>query len=393
MKSLLFSFLFILSANLLSQAPTLYFNFVSHNEPKDSLQKSTQYFQSKAKCIQLANIIKNKNAAWNLGTCDYFVDGAINNDNGQASPNDIFEILSSPTYTSNIEIDPRTKNHLGRNTADAVYLINSCGGFASNNLSGFTYWSSNPMQIDWWQYQNTLTGNIYSNQWKATLIWGGGSPGHINDLNDYGIWKPDTTNNFYVHNPNRNLWFEGNGCAGKLDTLTNEQDIITKLRNIIDSLQNGFLPQNKFYCYTTTLGQDEFGTTLFTKISKVCDSINSWGSAKIQWATLSQKFTAFQNWQTSTSQQYSQWMCGQTVSGVPENTINYFNVSPNPSTGKFKFHFYDESEHYVSIYDLTGKLLSTRVISKEADILFHNLPQGLYFAVIDGNKAIKLIIN
>lgn len=335
MKTLLIliTSLFLCSFVSFSQVPVVYLNFVSHNEPKDSLQKPFEYFQSKNKCIQLANLITNKGAAWNIGTCDFFIDGAINHDSAITNPNDVFESLSN-FPNSNIEIDARTKNHLGRNTADAVSMINSCGGTASNNLSGFTYYSSNLTQLDWYNYQDTLTGNTTGYKWKADVIWGAGSiPAHSHDLNDYGIWKPDTIgtsvasieSSFYMHNPSRNLWYIGNGCTSKLDTLSNEQDFITQLRDLLDSLQNGLFPQNKFYCSTITLGQDEFGPTLFNKIMTICDSVNSWGTAKIQWATLSNKMINFHAWQ-STPNDYSQWLCGQQYSGLDELTTLHKNL-------------------------------------------------------------------
>lgn len=320
------AFLLLGSCHSFGQAPVLYLNFVSHNEPKDSLQNATEYFQSKSKCLQLANLMTNKGAAWNLGTCDFFIDGALNHDSATTNPSDIFEELSGFPFDAHVEIDPRTKNHLGRNPADAVFLINSCGGTASSNLSGFTYYSSNLSQVDWFNYQDTLTGNVFGNKWKADVYWGAGSvPAHSNDLNDFGVWKPDTLGTtvatlesaFYVHNPARSVWYIGNGCTPKLDTMSNEQDFIDQLRNFTDSLQNGLLPQNKFYCATITVGQDEFGPNLFGKMAAICDSVNTWGTTRIQWATLTQKLNAFQAWQSSPDD-YSQWLCGQTVSGINE---------------------------------------------------------------------------
>ena len=404
----------ILSIPLFGQAPVVYINFVSHNEPIDNLQDSLEYFNSKFKCIEMANLIKNKGASWNIGTCDYFIDGAMNHDGAVMNPNDIFETLSSPIYISNIEIDPRTKNHFGRNAADAVSMINSCGGIASSNLSGFTYYSSNLTQIDWFNYQDTLTGNITGYKWKADILWGAGSiPAHQNDLDDYGIWKPDTigTNisnlqsNFYNHNPNRSLWYIGNGCTSKLDTLSNEQDFVlvylslhyllgslSQLRNLVDSIQNGLLPQNKFYSATITCGQDEFGATLFNKIGLICDSINSWGTGKIDWATTSQKFSEFQFWQSNTSLTHSQWLCGQEVTGI-ENISNQESTSPfpNPTKDQFQFNFGDDQKHFISVYSHDGKLLNSQEIQGLEFMDLTYFSPGMYFVIVDNRKTFKMI--
>ncbi len=392
MKSTLLAFIF-LSATLYStaQPPVLYLNFVSHNEPKDSLQQAPQYFQSKNKCIQFANLMLNKGASWNLGTCGFFAEGALNHDNAATNPNDIFETLSGSAYSANVEIDPRTKNQLFHNTADAVYLIDSCGGVASNTLSGFTWYSATPSDIDWMNYDDTLTGNVYGNKWKADLLWGAGSkPAHSNDLEDLGVWKPDTTTNFYGHNPNRSFWYIGNGCSPKLDTLTDEQEIIAQVRGIVDSIQNGLMPASKFYCYTITLGQDEFGPTLFNQVATVCDSVNAWGTSKVIWATINQKFAAFQNWQTSSGLEYSQWLCDGTT-GIDEPDGNTFNFRPNPVSDLVTFRFDTPGMHQVEIYSISGELLLNTTLQSEECLNINMLDSGIYLLVVDHQSTARLI--
>ena len=398
-KILILLLVTLTSLQLFGQAPIVYINFVSHNEPGDNLQDSSAYFASKAKCLQLANLMNNKGASWNLGTCDYFIDGALNYDNAISNANDVFETLSSPIFSTRIEIDPRTKNHLGRNAADAVSMINSCGGSASHNLSGFTYYSPNLSQIDWFNYQDTLTGNITGYKWKADILWGAGSiPAHTMDLDDWGVWKPDTVganiqSSFYTHNPNRSLWYIGNGCLSKLDTLSNEQDFITLLRNFVDSLQNNYLPQNKFYATTITLGQDEFGPTLFNKISTICDSINSWGATKVKWATTSQKFTEFQNWQINTTQEYSQWQCGQATTGSDE--IQKWNIElyPNPTnTGQLNIRSDEVPVEEAVIYSITGEFIKS--IKEPTTLNVSELSSGIYLIKlnVDGRVITKNFI-
>ena len=72
--------------DLNAQAPKLYLNLVSHNEPKDSLQKATEFAKSDYWVRQFAALIRSKGAKWNLQTCDGFLDGAINHYQRNAFP-------------------------------------------------------------------------------------------------------------------------------------------------------------------------------------------------------------------------------------------------------------------------------------------------------------------
>jgi len=286
--------------SILAQTPKLYIHIVSHNEPSDNIESSALTFNKfKNNALQMANIIDSKNVKWNLQTSDGFILGALKYQSAGTSSTDIFETLSNPPYNDNIEIDPRSKNKNGRNIADQWYLLDSCGANPTNHLGGCIYSTTNSIlqPIDWLQYRNPIIGNIYGNSWQCSIITGAGSfPPHTNDLNDFGVFKPDTTNNFYSHNPSKNLWCMGTGCAPLLDSLDNEQDIIDLIQGQVDSIQNGLWPQDKFYVTRIMTNQREYGPLFFQKISKVIDSLNIIPSSKLQWATIGETFTAFQAW-------------------------------------------------------------------------------------------------
>lgn len=68
MKLLRALFLGIMPYYLISQssAPPVYINFVSHNEPGDTLDDSAHYIAMKTKVLTLASIIDSNNAAWKV---------------------------------------------------------------------------------------------------------------------------------------------------------------------------------------------------------------------------------------------------------------------------------------------------------------------------------------
>jgi hypothetical protein len=375
---------------LFSQHPILYVNFVSHNEPYDGLHNTFNYTKQKLLCLQLADMVVAEDARWNLGTCDGFVTGAMNVD-GAAGAN-VFRTLAGATYNGHVEIDPRNKNFT--TIADLVYNLDSVGANPSHNLSGFIWWSSDTAKLpDWFEYQVPDTGITYPGfTWQADIIWGPGSISpHSNDYNDYGVWKPDTVDRFGDHNPDRHLWTIGNGCQPlySLDSAENEQVVIDLLQGVVDSLQNDLWPQDKFYCYTITINQSEFGPMLFGKLQKVMDSLNAIGSDKLAWATLSEKKAAFDIW-AATHADHSQWLCGETMSAVDPGQVQpSLSLFPNPFQSMIRLQSHDGRPHQVSVLNALGQQVFEESLVSELEIETSNWPAGLYWILCDGKWSAK----
>lgn len=403
MRRILILFAIIVGGNIFSQHPILYINFVSHNEPYDNLHQAAKFNAMNPKVLQLASIIDAKGASWNLETCEGYPTAALNL---QGVNSNVFRTITSAPYNDNIEIDPRPKTTFTAsiNIADTYRILDTLGCNPTNILGGFVYSTSDQSQqeIDWYKYQDTITGIAYPwKKWKAQLMWGAGSyTPHTNDLNDYGIWKPDTVSytntfaSFYNHNPDRSVWFISNGCQPlyALDSTENEQTIISDIRSFVANLQNGSLPQNKFYVQTVTINQSHFGPTLFQKITNICDSVNSWGTDKIDWAKLTEKFSLFETWQSSTLQEYSQWLCGQSV-GLETESVNQFNfdVFPNPASTQFTIRFSDNNSHEIKLFDLIGNLILKKQIASGELIQLDGYSKGMYLVNCDGVLSRKIV--
>lgn len=387
--------------SILAQAPKLYIHIVSHNEPTDNLDAfpGTNFNKAKSNALQMATIIDTNDVKWNLQTSDGFILGALQFEAAGTSHTDIFETLANPPYNDNIEIDPRSKNKNGRNIADQWHLLDSCGANPSMNLGGFIWAVCPPAlssSIDWFQYKNPIIGNIYGNSWQCKILSGAGSlSAHCNDLNEFGIFKPLSTTNFYTHDPSpsNNLWCMGVGCAPVLDSLSDEQAIIDLIQGQVDSIQNNIWPANKFYVTRIMTNQREYGPLFFQKLSRVIDSLKLIPSSQLEWATISETFTAFQAWQTSSGLDYSQWLCGQNSVGVDESNFNEtsFQLFPNPTNNSVSIKFNDSKDHIIEIYDLIGNRILSSQIHDEGKINLSNFSQGLYFVNCDGKSIKKLI--
>jgi hypothetical protein len=385
MKKLLTGIFLSASVSIHAQAPVLYIQIVSHNEPSDNMQLPLNYTRAKANMLQMASIVNTKNAKWNVQTSDGFVFGA-RQDQASTSTN-IFSTLAGPPYNDNIEIDPRSKNFPGRNIADQWYLLDSLGANPTTHLGGCIYAVSSPYtmaDIDWLQYRDTIHGLVTPGAWQCSILTGAGSlPAHTNDLSDFGCFKPDTTTNFYQHNPNKNLWCMGVGCAPVLDSLDDEQAIIDLIQGQVDSIQNGLWPANKFYVTRIMTNQREYGPLFFQKIARVIDSLNLIPSTQLKWATIGESFTAFQTWELSSGLDHSQWLCGETLNSVAEAEKNSMHVYPNPASGILNIDLGSTKIKEIQIIDMMGNCVkkeSLDAISSAYQLDISDLAPGLYFA-------------
>jgi len=413
-----------------AQTPKLYLNIVSHNEmnygppnaePYDN-PDGIFYNATKDTLKKIADMIFAKGAKYNLQTNQRFVAAAHLHQAAGTSTADIIEYVNKLGGMSGgvVEIDPRSKTATGHtlNISDVAHMIDSTGAVASKNVGGFIY---KPFPGDWSAYTSTITGAVYNKQWKANIIWGAGTgtplPLHSQDANNYGVWKPKgdvDSLNFYCHDPNQNVWIQGNGCAWVLnDTTTNIQWIIRDIRANATRIVNGTYPANKFYSATVMIGFKHFASAGFRqKLTQIVDSINVMaGQNKIVWATISQKHTAFQAWSTANSITHSQWRCGQTntlsttcaVASVKEfskSGDNLLMVYPNPANNYLEYEWKGKllNETFFYAYDNLGRMISKEAIMEsKGKVSLNNLQNGIYFISISNkeniSRPIKVVIS
>lgn len=374
--------------------PPLYIHFVTHNEPNDQLQIPLNYAIAKNNLLEMARLVDSAGMKWNLQTSDGLVMGALT-DQGSTSSN-IFRTLESAPYSDNIEIDPRYKNMGGRNIADQWYLLDSLGANPTHHLGGCIYSTTNPsvQPIDWEQYRNPVIGNIYGNSWQCILLTGAGSyPPHANDLNDFGIFKPDTATQFYQHNPSRNLWCVGVGCAPVLTDTSNVQEIIDQIQGHVDSIQSGFWPSGKFYVMRIMTNQRDFNSAFFAKLREVMDSLAVLPATHLKWATIGETFTDFQAWQTATSQDYSQWLCGQSMPSSASVSLEdkQWNLFPNPTSDQLTIQSPDSRPQILRLMNASGQVLKQFPIEGVTVFSAGDLPPGVYWLITEDYSRISWI--
>ena len=401
-----------------AQTPKLYVNIVSHNEMTSGItgepyDTSPSFFKATADTARkIADMVYAKGAKWNLETCQKFVFASIAQESAATSTVDVLEYCNKKGGTAGayIEIDPRYKTTSPTYTldiADVAHMIDSTGAVASDNLGGFLCWTQsatpNPfVGQDWTLYQNvTYPGAKFHIPWKAQVMWGpGSSPPHKHDANNYGIWQPTAATDsvsFYSHTASAsNAWLQGNGCSPQVsDTTTNVQWIVRYFRDVVNKINTGAYPSNKFYVASVMTNFKHYASAGFRqKLTTVVDSLNNM-LGTVVWATISQKQVAFNAWRTSSGLAYSQWNCGQApiAVGVQEKTNTKISVYPNPVGSEINISgLYGLNIKKALIYNVLGKLemevfLSGREYEK---INTSELTPGCYFLNID-NQTLKII--
>jgi hypothetical protein len=355
----------------------------------------SEYQTAKSMTLQILNHVNSIGAKWNFQTCSKFVLGALNWDDAATSPTDLLQTLQA---SGRVEIDPRDKRELPiypYNISDVYHLLDSCGVTSTHTVGGFLAYPYN--NEDWTQFRNPKIGAVYGEPWQAEIIWGGGSPGHVQDLNNYGVWKPkdgDSYANLYSHDPNANLWMVGNGCAPVIsDTTTSVQWIVDLINSNAQHALNGDWPSNKFYNLTLMINVRDFDQPGFlTKVQTVLNAIDAQVDAgAMEWAFISEKLSAFETWSQQSNVSYSQWSCEEATTGNQELEADNFHLYPNPGNHEINLLAINKNVSF-QLINSQGKIINFGELKQnsKAVISLENLEAGVYFVKID-TRTIKII--
>jgi hypothetical protein len=387
----------IVKNTVIAQTPKIYVNLGTHNEMLDEHYDTneSEYQTAKTKTLQILNHVNSIGAKWNFQTCSKFVLGALNWDDAATNQTDLLQTLQA---SGRVEIDPRDKRELPDypyNISDVYHLLDSCGVTSTHTVGGFLAYPYN--NEDWTQFRNPKIGAVYGEPWQAEIIWGGGSPGHVQDLNNYGVWKPkngDTYANLYSHDPNANLWMVGNGCAPVIsDSTTSVQWIVDLINSNAEHVLNGDWPSNKFYNLTLMINVRDFDLPGYlTKVQTVLNAIDAQVDAgAMEWAFISEKLDLFQSWSQQSNVPYSQWSCEEATTGNQELEVDNFILYPNPSKDEINLTSLNKNVSF-QLINSQGKIINFGELKQnsKAVISIENLEAGVYFVKIE-TKTIKII--
>lgn len=248
---------YLCNNDLQAQNVPVYIYFGSHNETTDIIYHGLDY-NDEADYNTMRNYVKQvcdtiiaHDARYEMMLESNFILACLQHENACTNPYDLIEWADN---TPQIEVQPHNHfkpfgtNANPYNYADLCYLLDSCGLSSTSEVMGGFIWrnfTSPSVPQDWTQWQTPQPGFTFPDySWQPTLLWGGGSPNHIDDYNAYGIWKPQapTLTGFGTHNPLGSLVNFGTGCGEEFilwDT-TNVVLLAYRIMNFVDSVQVHF---------------------------------------------------------------------------------------------------------------------------------------------------------
>lgn len=399
MKQNLLTFIFLsfIINYSIGQTP-IYLNFVSHNEvsdPYDYVNSSNDYWLVTDVAKEIADTIISRQAKWNVQVDANYIFGNLNHDNAATNPNDFLEWANNSPY-----IDVDGHNHFDAsvnpyNYADLAHLLDSCGVvFSVNEVAGT--WMA-PLET-WTPYQSPVQGYTYTNySYQADLLWGGGTPSHSNDINDFGVWKPTGPNSaleFRTHAPQNHLTYIGSGCKDKiefaLDPLNGEQklttdEIISNLKAMSDYFNSLPSGPNDFYTLNFLINFRDFPQipSFADSIAKIIDGIQPYvDNGKIIWATLADKYNTWYNLHTDPFDHFS-YKCEDTPL-IVEDVFNDddFSVYPNPSQGNIEITCNKKIERMEIIDNIGNTIYNVESPKPNQNKFSFQLSKGIYFIKI-----------
>lgn len=411
------SFLILLGINFLllnttnTQNP-VYFNIISHNEITDSLQYKTNpfhYAYAKSKVKELCDSIISKQAKYNMQLDGNFIIGALNFDDAATSDDDLIEWAHNSPY-----IDVDGHNHFEAsvnpyNYSDLAKLLDSCGVVVTRKVLGSNWGGAQQL---WTQYQSPAPGYTFTGYlWQPEILWGMASPGHTDDLNVFGVWKPASPvskQSFLQHNPNNPLTGIGGGCKDAISYTINPlsgeitlytQEVIDNIKSLVDYIQslppgpNDFYTMNMMINFRDIPRVPNFSDSIITIIEGIQDYVDE---GKIVWATLAEKYDLWYSLHTNPNDFFN-YDCTNIVTETKNNIIEKIaQIYPNPTTGSFNIDFGDAENKTIYIQNIKGQIVySKKSINGKNCAIILKLPKGLYFIEIitrEYTQVQKLII-
>jgi len=222
--------------------PTIYVSIVSHNEAPTSFDDENYFWRYREEVLKLSNMLYEEGVKFNFQSDWDFLLAEIKYDKGNSSTNGK-NLLRYLKEDLGFEIDPHSHEKGGYNYADVAYLIHSLGVEPSNIAGGLVAYPPEESKIEY--FRKTLNGLKFNYSWKAEILWGGSTSGHLNEESLWisGIWRPKDNENFLTHDENF------------IPHIGGYQPTWDGLHRLLQKQQNGELEENKIYTQSIVITQ------------------------------------------------------------------------------------------------------------------------------------------
>lgn len=394
MKLILLSFLFINFSTLaFPQSITpVYLTFTTHNEDAEPYNNFSYYIVRRNYIKQLADSIADKNIKWNFQSDWKFLLAVKNFDTGSVILNTNGKnIIRWLIEDRGVVCDPHSHEANGYNYADVAYLHQQLGITPTKTVGGFLY-----NQIiggnNWENLEAGIYGRMYTSYfWKPDILWGGGTPGHVNDPQNYGAWKPQSMANFYVHDSTKHLTLIGNGCNNKIYDTTLVTTVVRRIRNVMDAIQYGAFPDTGIYTATIHTQIGDLNASQINKVMQFIDSMQTFvAQGKVIWKNIAE---IYEIWNEDYGKKPFWIGCSQlpdlysylNVKVIPEGFYQtpFVNLNMNDTVKILLRNIYSP----YAITDSASTMLDSS--SYTASLVFFRANTGQYYIVVNHRNSIE----
>lgn len=230
MKTLIIFCLISLAA-LNAQGTPVYvvlFTHIEDDSPAGTLgtqQSKDNYMVARSKMIEMANLAKRYNVKWVfqpdwkilLAVLIYEDTAATRLTNGKNFLRYIKEDLG-------VVIDAHSHEGSGYNYTDVAHLLDSLGVGGTTVIGGHIWDPNLPQYQGWDRFRVPLYGAKFPwAVWRGDILMGSGTPNHVNDPHVSGVWRPKDKFNYFIDDPNGNIFCVGqyNGDISSTNELIN----------------------------------------------------------------------------------------------------------------------------------------------------------------------------
>ena len=384
------AFLTALNAEV-SHARHLYLSFVTHNEENEPYNNYNYYILRRNLIVQLAQYVVQNNAVWNFQSDWKFLQyvsvfdtgSVVSNTNGK-------NLIRWLTEDMGIYCDPHA-HETQYNYADVAYLHQQLGITPTKVVGGFIY-----NQViggnNWENLEQGIYGRVYTNYfWKPDILWGGGTPLHVNDPQNYGMWKPQSMANYYVHDSTKNLTLVGNGCTNKIFDTTAVTTALNKVRNLINAYETGLIPDTGYYTSNVFMSIGQLSNMQVNKMKQFIDTVNIYVSqGRIKWKNIQGMHST---WNTDFGRKPFWLQCAQlpvnySILNITAMTEGLYDPVHNAANARDTFRVYlrHASPPYAPVDSAKNVSDSTTLTAAFA---MQNAPGGNYYIVIKHRNGLE----
>lgn len=334
------------------QNGVVYVCLFMHNEDnllRDLTSQTSQqrYIQNRAALVEFCKMIQRNGVAFNWEPEWLFLEAALQWETpelmAQTNGKNIVRFIKEDM---GISIDPHSHEQKGYNYADVACLIDSLGVEPTTVIGGHVWDPESPNFQEWDRFRQPLRGSKYPwYVWPGNILIGSGTPNHINDPSPAGIWRPKDRYNYFVDDPNANVYAVGQYAS-----------TVDGVRQLVNLYKNGTIAPDNILTATFSTGQGRLpGETAPFEDTVVKPLLEMQARGEIKIVTFVELLRIFKEEYGGVGHIYNTPL---QTSSVATNTLLEFSLSavPNPasSSATIQVVLPEPQQVRITLHDLLG---------------------------------------